>query len=127
MNKILTKTEHSILLVDDNLMLRELGKDTIESFGYKVTLAESGSEAIALSKKFYFDLIILDIRMPGLDGFETLKKLKTNPNCPKTMALTGLNDEVKIEKFTMAGFKTVLSKPYTIQQCFNSITKALNY
>jgi CheY-like chemotaxis protein len=83
MNKILTKTEHSILLVDDNLMLRELGKDTIESFGYKVTLAESGSEAIALSKKFYFDLIILDIRMPGLDGFETLKKLKTNPNCPK--------------------------------------------
>jgi CheY-like chemotaxis protein len=118
-------SKKNILLVDDNLLLRELGKDTIESCGFKVTLAQSGQEAIALSKKFLFDLIILDIKMPGLNGFETLRRLKLNPKCPRTMALTGYNDSFKNNSFINAGFITVLSKPYTVNECFTSITQAL--
>lgn len=124
---ISTSLVQNILLVEDNKLLGELGKDTIESCGFKVTLARNGYEAISLSKKFLYDLIILDIKMPGLNGFETLKRLKMIPKCPKAMALTGSTDEFQESFFKSAGFVTVLYKPYTVQQCLDSITHVLSF
>jgi CheY-like chemotaxis protein len=65
-----------VLVVDDEQNIRELYKEEIEEMGYEVTLAHDGIEALALLDKATFDLVTLDMRMPDMDGIETLRKMK---------------------------------------------------
>lgn len=64
-----------ILVVDDEEHICELYKGELEDEGYEVTVAHSGKEALAVVDSNPPDLIVLDIRMPGMDGIETLEKL----------------------------------------------------
>lgn len=115
-----------VLLVEDNKLLRELGKDAMESCGVNVTTAESGYEAINLNFNNKYDLIVLDLKMPGLNGYDTLKQMKLNSRCPQVMALTGFAGTISENDLINIGFHSVLTKPYTIRQCFKSLCKALN-
>jgi len=65
-----------ILVVDDEAPMRESLKDWLMEEGYEVGLAASGKEAIAMTRKQNWDVILLDLKMPGMDGVETLKRLK---------------------------------------------------
>ncbi len=65
-----------ILVVDDEAPMRESLKDWLTEDGYEVGLAASGEEAIALAKERSWDVILLDLKMPGMDGLETLRRLK---------------------------------------------------
>jgi len=65
-----------VLVVDDEQNIRELYKEEIEEMGYEVTLVNDGIEALAMLDKTKFDLVTLDMRMPGMDGIETLRKMK---------------------------------------------------
>jgi len=65
-----------ILVVDDEAAMRESLKDWLIEDGYEVGLASSGKEAIAMAKEKSWDLILLDLKMPGMDGLETLRRLK---------------------------------------------------
>ena len=65
-----------ILVVDDEAPMRESLKDWLMEEGYEVGLAASGKEAIAMARKKNWDVILLDLKMPGMDGVETLKRLK---------------------------------------------------
>jgi DNA-binding NtrC family response regulator len=65
-----------ILVVDDDPRVRESLNDLLIEDGYHVGLAASGEEAIAIAKEEIWDLILLDLKMPGMDGIETLKELK---------------------------------------------------
>ncbi|MBC8432328.1 MAG: sigma-54-dependent Fis family transcriptional regulator [Desulfobacterales bacterium] len=65
-----------ILVVDDEAPMRESLKDWLMEEGYEVGLAASGMEAIAMTQKKNWDVILLDLKMPGMDGVETLKRLK---------------------------------------------------
>ena len=62
----------NILLVDDNDILRSLGKETLSLLGQKVDTASSGEQALQKSNEKRYDLIFLDINMPILDGYQTL-------------------------------------------------------
>src|SRR5438067_133950 len=71
----------SILVVDDNAELRQTIVLKLELFGYNnVTTAADGESALALIRQHEFDLVILDIEMPRLNGFGVLKALKDDPN-----------------------------------------------
>ena len=65
-----------ILVVDDEVPMRESLKDWLMEEGYEVGLANSGQEAIAIAQKKSWDVILLDLKMPGMDGIETLQHLK---------------------------------------------------
>ncbi|MCS7280425.1 MAG: response regulator [Desulfobacterota bacterium] len=66
-----------ILVVDDEEHIRLLYREELEDEGFSVELAEDGLEAIEKIKKEPYDLVILDIRMPGMDGMKTLNEIKS--------------------------------------------------
>ncbi len=65
-----------ILVVDDEQNIRELYKEEFEEMGYDVTLVSDGLQALSMMDKAKFDLVTLDMRMPDIDGIETLRKMK---------------------------------------------------
>ena len=65
-----------ILVVDDEANIRELYKEELEDMGYEVTTVGDGMQALSLLDQTAFDLVTLDMRMPDMDGIETLRKMK---------------------------------------------------
>jgi len=99
-----------ILVVDDDEMVRLNLEAVLRMEGYGVRTAESGPEALGAASTAVTDLIVLDISMPGMDGWETLRRLR---RCPETshlpvVALTG--DCADAQQFRRAGFNAYLSK-----------------
>ncbi|MEO9130224.1 MAG: response regulator [Sphingomonas sp.] len=78
-----------ILYIDDDAGLRRLAVRTLARRGFAATAAESGSEGIALAQTDRFDLIAVDHYMPGMDGLETLKRLRALPEPPPVVYVTG--------------------------------------
>ncbi|ODS30584.1 MAG: putative two-component response regulator protein, partial [Candidatus Scalindua rubra] len=66
----------TILVVDDEFSIRETLKGILEDRGYKVDVAEDGHTAIEMAKKTHFDIMFIDVVMPGIDGFKTLEEIK---------------------------------------------------
>ncbi|HIE01048.1 MAG TPA: response regulator [Thiotrichaceae bacterium] len=77
--ELLLKGEGIILVIDDDSTVRELFKGYLSKLGYAVAVAASGTEGFRLVKKLRPDAIILDVKMPGIDGWDVLSKLKSNP------------------------------------------------
>jgi DNA-binding NtrC family response regulator len=70
----LTKT--TILIVDDESSIRDTLQGALEDRGYKVFVAENGYTAIQMAKNTHFDIMFIDVAMPGIDGFQTLEEIK---------------------------------------------------
>ena len=107
-----------ILVVEDNPMNMELAVDLLESYGYKVTGAEDGFKALELVNETGFNLILLDMQLPKMDGLEVLTKLKSEPKTADipVVALTAhamMGDE---ERFRDAGCIGYISKPIDVHQ-----------
>jgi DNA-binding response OmpR family regulator len=81
-----------ILLVDDDTKLCRLVKEYLEPLGYQVTSSHTGPDGLELALAVAYDGIILDVMLPGFDGFEFLRRLRAKSNVPVIM-LTGLGDE----------------------------------
>jgi two-component system cell cycle response regulator DivK len=107
-----------ILVVEDNPMNMELAVDLLETYGYEVTPAEDGFEAIERVKETQFDLILLDIQLPGMDGPEVLEKLKADPatRAVSVVALTAHAMSGDEARFMEAGCVGYISKPIDVHQ-----------
>lgn len=81
-----------LLLVDDDVKLCRLVRDYLEPLGYQVSSAHTGPDGLELALAVEYDAIILDVMLPGIDGFEVLRRLRARSNVPVLM-LTGLGDE----------------------------------
>ena len=77
----------SILLVDDQPANLQVLLETLGSLGCKLLVAKSGEAALTIVQKARPDLILLDIMMPGIDGFEVCRRLKADPHVGSTMVL----------------------------------------
>ena len=84
-----------ILYIDDDDGIRRLAARSLARRGYRVTVAECGEDGVALAMAEQFDVIAVDHYMPGLDGIETLAKLRSMPNVPPVVYVTG-SDEGRI-------------------------------
>ena len=101
-----TNKKFKLLLVEDTPFFRSLEKQYLESAGYKVDLANNGMEAMKKLSSNKYDLFVVDIIMPKMDGFEFIKTIKNNPETYETpaVALTTLSDEESRSKALNLGF-----------------------
>ncbi len=81
-----------ILVVDDEVNIRELYRDELAEEGYKVELAENGVQALAKFESFKPDLVTLDVMMPGMDGIEVLKRIREKNTSVPVLLLTAFGE-----------------------------------
>jgi DNA-binding NtrC family response regulator len=124
--KELMTEKYRILIVDDDSALRDTLGSELSNAGYITKTASDGDEAIALIGKEKFDLVILDIKMPKVDGFEVLKIIKQNFQPTKVVMLTGYSDITQAIKSKKLGADDFVSKPYDLEDLSFSIERALN-
>lgn len=102
-----------VLVVDDNLINREVAREILKKSGCKVELAESGEKAIELVQKNSFDIILMDIQMPGMDGIKTTKEIRSLGliKMPKIIAMTAYAMKEDKDRFLKLGMDDYLAKP----------------
>lgn len=108
----------NILVVEDNPMNMELVVDLLELYGYNVTGAEDGFKALELVKETEFNLILLDMQLPKMDGLEVLLKLKGDPKTADipVVALTAHVMKGDEDRFLDAGCVGYIPKPIDVRQ-----------
>jgi len=103
--------EVSILVVDDNNDLAEGMSDLLDALGYDVAIANDGFAAVSLVEKSSFDIALMDIKMPGMNGVEAYKQIKEiNPKIEAIM-MTGYSDDDLIKEALSEGAREVMNKP----------------
>lgn len=102
-----------LLVAEDEKKLRTLMKDFFELKGYEVSEAENGQQAVDLLQKQTFDLIFLDIMMPGMDGLEACEKIRQCTDAP-ILFLTALYDEETKLKGYACGADDYVTKPFSL-------------
>ena len=103
----------AILVVDDEEIIRLLFKETLEELGHRVIAVESGFEGLELVKKQDFDLVFLDLKMPGMVGDELFGRIKDiKPGLPVTI-ITGYPDSGMMARALDQGPFGVMNKPFS--------------
>jgi two-component system KDP operon response regulator KdpE len=114
----------SILVVDDEPQIRRVMRSTLTAEGYTIAEARDGQEALAKLRNERFDLIILDMNMPVLDGLEACREIRTSSTVPILM-LTVRNAEKDKVRALDAGADDYIVKPFGIQELLARIRAAL--
>ncbi len=115
-----------ILVVDDELPIRKLLYEALTGKGYQVSSVSSGEEAIALLKKEKPDLIILDIAMPGMNGIETLKEIRSFDNKVDVVMMSGVATAEMEKKAREIGVSRFLFKGLAVDRFMRTVTKLLD-
>jgi len=109
-----------ILIVDDIFTNRLLLVEVIKSIGHDYVQVENGRDAVEALLSDDFDLILMDIEMPVMNGLETTKFIRENFESPKNetpiVALTAHNPQLFFEDFKDVGFDQLLTKPYSLEK-----------
>lgn len=106
--------QHSILIVEDNADLAFGLRNNLEIEGYSVEVAQDGHEALRLIRELEPDLVILDLMMPGLDGYRVLKTLRENGDQTPVLILSARGEEAdKVRGFRL-GADDFVTKPFSL-------------
>ncbi len=128
--KLQHKTTASILLVEDNKINQFLARTMLQKKGHTVELASDGEEALNKLQDAQYDMIITDVQMPGMDGYQLTTQIRTTlppPAChTPVIALTAYESTSEKEKAKEAGMTDFLTKPYLPEQLYDMISKHLN-
>lgn len=116
----------SILVVDDEDALRTVLSGELASEGYEVRTAADGDEAVNEMGKANFDLVLLDIKMPRMNGFEVLKFIKEKHAKTKVVMLTGFADLKNAIESKKLGADDFVSKPYDLVDLLTTIERVLS-
>jgi CheY-like chemotaxis protein len=119
-------TDIKVLVVEDIALNQLLIKIILLDFGYDVTIANNGKIAIELLQKNEYDIILMDLQMPEMNGFEatTYIRTKMKSNIP-IIALTADVTTVDVEKCQKVGMNDYLSKPIDEKQLYDKINQCL--
>ncbi|MBI5475750.1 MAG: response regulator [Ignavibacteriales bacterium] len=114
-----------ILVVDDEEALRTVLSAELLNAGYEVDTASDGDDAISVVQNKRFNLVLLDIKMPKVDGFEVLKFIKKNFPGVKVIMLTGFADLKNAIESKKHGAEDFVSKPYDLVDLLTTIERVL--
>lgn len=117
---------HKILVCDDEIKIRETFRDYLSAKGFDITLAENGKEAVNKTREEDFDLIILDVMMPVMNGLEACKEIRKTKDTP-ILFLSALGEEQDILDGFRNGCDDYIVKPFPMsvlaQKCNVMITR----
>jgi len=129
MKKLLAKEiPLNILIAEDNLINQKLMLDVLAHQGYQCDSAASGFEVLNAVKKKEYDLILMDIQMPGMSGEETMQSVREllAEKSPKIIAVTAYAMAEDREKYLQAGMDGYLSKPFKVDALVLEIRRVIN-
>lgn len=118
-----------ILLLEDDLILNEIIEEFLQSLDYNVTCVFDGMKASEVIYDEHFDLMILDVNVPSITGFEFLKNLRDNNITTPAIFITSLNSVEDIEEGFNAGADDYLKKPFELKELelrINNIKRLLH-
>ncbi|MBN1181254.1 MAG: response regulator [Bacteroidales bacterium] len=114
-----------ILVVDDIFTNRLLIKEIVSDIGFEVEEAINGKEAIDTFSKKDFDVILMDIEMPVMNGIETTQHIRRHFDFPKCdvpiIALTAHNPSLFFDDYSDVGFSQIITKPYSLNKIKTTI------
>ena len=116
-----------ILIVDDEERVRRLIETTLDIGDFQIFQAKDGEEALKIAQEEKPALILLDIMMPGMDGFEVCKRLKNNSETKSSyiIMLTAKGQKQNIEKGYAVGTDDYFVKPFSPMELLNKIEQVL--
>ena len=115
----------SILVVEDNKINQMITKKILEKNKMLCLVADNGMDAIKLVRKNNFDVVLMDIHMPGISGIEATKKIRAfNKELP-IIALTAVTIDENLDEFYRAGFSEIIPKPFKTEEFFEKIHRTL--
>ena len=118
-------TNKHILVVEDNKINQLITRKILEKNNIACDVADNGDIAIQKVKENSFDLILMDIHMPGISGIEATKQIRTfNLDIP-IIALTAVTLDDNLDEFYNNGFNDIIPKPYKTEEFFSKLHKAL--
>jgi DNA-binding response OmpR family regulator len=121
----MTSPPTKILFVDDDVELRKMTHEALTSAGYPADEAEDGLEAIEKLRASKYDLVILDVNMPGKSGLELLQYVRRNFPRIRVIMMTGLQERAVTAESLKLGANDFISKPFTIDHLLHSIQRVL--
>ncbi len=126
------ETPPRVLIVDDEISSRDVIESILSTEKYELHIAENGEQAIAIAEKILPDLILLDVMMPGLNGFEVCQKLRAIPSLADVpvVLVTALDDSESRMAGIKAGADDFLSKPFDGQELrlrVHNLTRLYHY
>jgi DNA-binding NtrC family response regulator len=118
------RKDTKVLVVEDDTSLRELLQLELSRSGYKVTVAAGGEEGLGLYREENFNVVLLDVRMPGLDGVEVLKLMRQESKVPEIIMFTGHGNIETAVECIQNGAYDYLTKPIKLDELELLIDKA---
>ncbi len=115
-----------ILIVDDQFGIRLLLNEVFQKEGYETFQASNGKAALEIASKECPDLVLLDIKIPGMDGIEILKKLKEEDPSLYVIVMTAYGELDIINEAMESGALTYFTKPFDINELAQTVNKYLD-
>src|SRR5512147_3130900 len=116
---------HNILIVDDEAGIRQSLKGVLEDEGYKAALAESAEACLELLDKRAFDVVLLDIWLPGMDGLDCLQRIKQSDDAPEVIMISGHGTIETAVRATKLGAFDFIEKPLSLEKTLILVKNAV--
>ncbi|WP_042351075.1 response regulator [Bacillus massiliigorillae] len=114
-----------ILIVDDQYGIRILLNEVLQKVGYETYQAANGVQALEIAKEHSPDLVLLDMKIPGMDGIEILKRMKEYDSNIAVIIMTAYGELDMIQRAKDLGAITHFAKPFDIDDIRNAVNKYL--
>ncbi|MEN8190118.1 MAG: response regulator [Thermodesulfobacteriota bacterium] len=116
-----------VLVVEDQEDNRRIVRDLLESAGFEVVEAVTGTEGVNFADEYRPDMILMDIQLPGIDGYEATRQIKSNPDLKDIpiIAVTSYALSGDDQKAYAAGCDDYMSKPYSPRELLKKILEYL--
>lgn len=117
--------DKAVMIVEDNKINQMITKKILEKKKMVCTVVDNGMDAIKNAKENNFDVILMDIHMPGISGIEATKKIREFNKTVPIIALTAITIEENLEDFYKAGFNEFIPKPFNAEDFFEKINRVM--
>ena len=115
----------NLLVVDDEIEICDFLRNFFSEKGYLVSFTTNGEQALIQSRQQHPDLVLLDVRMPGISGLEVLHRLRMEDNPPKVVMITAVEDREVIEEAKRLGAEDYILKPFILDYLNSVVLRKL--